>query len=373
MFVYLNHFQQYAVKHNLSAAAILLWQYLYLRMVGSNQFERFHQDTAGLMNLLQITRQGLIGVRKSLERAGLLAVERDENQRLWYTLQLDGKALQPVGKAAKQAEKEPFHGEATPAEAEPICEEAQQRADAWSGIQSGAVCGQQCSMFADDNHPQTEQRTGAAALGFVHDKKANCPAIAMMQPAVQKNMLSADSDNAATAALKGEHRRKDCSLSLGFVSGESWNSVQPIAFPDKSVPYGDIVMNKEYPAYLKAFCSRYDDNSLHSSLTSWMQQREQNGWTLTLWGLEELLKKLVQLAAGQAETMANIVKQSIKRRWKGFHALKAQSRPSGEKLLKLEEKEQRAYEKAHPKQPAIVRKLFGIGEATDEDLSFLEE
>ena len=104
-----------------------------------------------------------------------------------------------------------------------------------------------------------------------------------------------------------------------------------------------------------------------------MQQREQNGWTLTLWGLEELLKKLVQLAAGQIETMVEIVKQSIKRRWKGFHALKVQSRPCGEKLLKLEEKERREYEKAHPKQPAIVRKLFGVGEASDEDLSFLEE
>ena len=336
MFVYLNHFQQYAVKHNLSAAAILLWQYLYLRMAGSNQFERFHQDTAGLMNLLQITRQGLIGVRKSLERAGLLAVERDENQRLWYTLQLDGKVLQPVGEAAKQAEKEPFHGEATPVETEPLCEETQQTADEWSGIQSGTGYGQQWRTFADDNHPQPEQETSATAL-------------------------------------KAENRRKDCSLALGFVSSESWNSVQPITFPDKPSPAGDIVMSKEYPVYLKAFCSRYDDSSLHSSLTSWMQQREQNGWTLTLWGLEELLKKLVQLAAGQAETMAAIVKQSIKRRWKGFHALKAQSRPSGEKLLKLEEKEQRAYEKAHPKQPAIVRKLFGTGEATDEDLSFLEE
>ena len=336
MFVYLNRFQQYAVKHNLSAAAILLWQSLYLRMAGRNQFERFHQDTAGLMNLLQITRQGLIGVRKSLERAGLLAVERDENQRLWYTLQLDGKVLQPVGEAAKQAEKEPFYGEATPVETEPLCEETQQTAEEWSGIQSGAVCGQQCSTFADDNHPQPEQETAAAAL-------------------------------------ESEHRREDCSPSLGFVSDESRNSVQPIMFPDKPSPAGDIVMSREYPVYLKAFCSRYDDSSLHSSLTSWMQQREQNGWTLTLWGLEELLKKLVQLAAGQAETMAAIVKQSIKRRWKGFHALKAQSRPSGEKLLKLEEKEQRAYEKAHPKQPAIVRKLFGTGEATDEDLSFLEE
>ena len=334
MFVYLNRFQQYAVKHNLSAAAILLWQSLYLRMAGRNQFERFHQDSAGLMNLLLISRLGLIGVRKSLDQAGLLAVEREENQRLWYTLQLDGKALQPVGEAAKQAE--PFHGEATPVETEPLCEETEQTADALSGIQSGAVCGQQCSTFADDNHPQPEQETAAAAL-------------------------------------ESEHRREDCSPSLGFVSGENWNSVQPTAFPDKHGPASDIVMSREYPVYLKAFCSRYDDSSLHSNLTSWMQQREQNGWTLTLWGQEELLKKLVQLAAGQAETMAAIVKQSIKRRWKGFHALKAQSRPSGEKLLKLEEKEQRAYEKAHPKQPAIVRKLIGMGEATDEDISFLEE
>ena len=110
MFVYLNRFQQYAVKHNLSAAAILFWQYLCFTMAQKNQFERLQQDTAALMQALQITRQGLIGVRKSLERAGLLAVERDENQKLWYTLQLDGKALQPVGEAAKQAEKESFHG-----------------------------------------------------------------------------------------------------------------------------------------------------------------------------------------------------------------------------------------------------------------------
>ena len=338
MFVYLNRFQQYAVKHNLSAAAILFWQYLCFTMAQKNQFERLQQDTAALMQALQITRQGLIGVRKSLERAGLLAVERDENQKLWYTLQLDGKALQPVGEAAKQAEKESFHGEATRVETEPLCEETEQSADEWSGIQSGAVCD-----------------------------------ISPMQPSERQNIFPVSNDNVVVAALKAENRREDCSLTLGFVSGGSWNPVQPITFPDKPSPAGDIVMSKEYPVYLKAFCSRYDDSSLQSSLTSWMQQREQNGWTLTLWGLEELLKKLVQLAAGEIETMAAIVKQSIKRRWKGFHALKAQSRPSGEKLLKLEEKERRDYEKAHPKQPAIVRKLFGMGEATDEDLSFLEE
>ena len=171
MFVYLNRFQQYAVKHNLSAAAILFWQYLCFTMAQKNQFERLQQDTAALMQALQITRQGLIGVRKSLERAGLLAVERDENQKLWYTLQLDGKALQPVEEAAKQAEKEPFHGEATRLETEPLCEETEQPTDEWSGIQSGAVC----------------------------DRKTNNLTISPMQSSERQNMFPVSDDNDITS------------------------------------------------------------------------------------------------------------------------------------------------------------------------------
>ena len=338
MFAYIDRFNRYAVRYELSAAAILFWQYLCFTMAQKNQFERLQQDTAVLMQALQITRQGLIGVRKSLEQAGLLAVERDENQRLWYTLQLDGKALQPVGEEAQPATDQPN-------------EAAAQTIDELPALQSEQAC---CALTDD------EQEAGAVALGSTRDEKINRPAIATMQPSAQKNRFPTSNDNAIVVALEGANRRND--------NAPSHDLAQPVAGPA-----GDIVMSKEYPVYLKAFCSRYDDSSLHSNLTSWMQQREQNGWTLTLWGLEELLKKLVQLAAGHAETMAAIVKQSIKRRWKGFHALKTQSRPNGEKLLKLEEKEQRAYEKAHPKQPAIVRKLFGIGEATDEDLSFLEE
>ena len=338
MFAYIDRFNRYAVKYELSAAAILFWQYLCFTMAQKNQFERLQQDTAVLMQALQITRQGLIGVRKSLERAGLLAVERDENQRLWYTLQLDGKALQPVGEEAQPATDQPN-------------EAAAQTIDELPALQSEQAC---CALTDD------EQEAGAVALGSTRDEKINRPAIATMQPSAQKNRFPTSNDNAIVVALEGANRRND--------NAPSHDLAQPVAGPA-----GDIVMSKEYPVYLKAFCSRYDDSSLHSNLTSWMQQREQNGWTLTLWGLEELLKKLVQLAAGEIETMAAIVKQSIKRRWKGFHALKTQSRPSGEKLLKLEEKEHRAYEKAHPKQPAIVRKLFGMGEATDEDLSFLEE
>ena len=242
MFMYLNRFHQYAVKHNLSAAAILLWQYLYLHMAGRNQFERFHLDTAVLMQMLQITRQGLIGVRKSLEQAGLLAVEQDESQRLWYTLQLDGQALQPVVEEAQPATDQPMNE--LPA------------------LQSE----QACCAFTDD-----EQEAGAAALGSARDEKINRPAIATMQPLAQNNMLSADSDNAIVVALEGENQREDSSLSLGSVSSESWNSAQPLCFPNKLTPAGDIVMGRAYQVYLKAFCRHYDDSSLQSSLNSWMQ------------------------------------------------------------------------------------------------------
>ena len=351
MLAYIDRFHQYAIKHNLSAAAILLWQVLYFRMVSENQFARLQQDTAALMQLLQITRQGLIGVRKSLERAGLLAVEQDESQKLWYTLQLDGQPLQPVAQQAGKAAEESGHEGAEPA-------------------MEQVAAPQSDAAFTADSRQQAE---GATAYNAVHDEQTNSQTILPMQPVVRKNLLSAGNDGTAAAALQVEMQKAE-GLTLPYaVSGERRSPVQPIRFADKPAPAGDIVMGRAYPVYIKAFCSRYNDSSLQSSLTSWLQQREQNGWTLTLWGLEELLRKLVQLAAGQAETMVAIVKQSIKRRWKGFHALKVQSRPCGEKLLQLEEKERRAYEKAHPKQPAIVRKLFGMGEASDEDLSFLEE
>jgi len=126
---------------------------------------------------------------------------------------------------------------------------------------------------------------------------------------------------------------------------------------------GDIVMNQGYRAYLQAFCRRYESISLGIELTRWMEQRAKNGWTLTLWGLEALLQKLVQLAAGQIGAMVDIIRQSVKRRWKGFHPLKQQSRPSGQQLRKLEEKEQKAAQHWPSGKPKVQKE--------DRDLDFL--
>ncbi len=93
--------------------------------------------------------------------------------------------------------------------------------------------------------------------------------------------------------------------------------------------------------------------------------RAKNGWTLTLWGLEAMFKKLIALSGGDAMQMGKIVAQSVKRRWKGFFPISVKAKPSGEKLLKQEQKQQK-YSSFGNK---IVQKFAPEG----RDLSFLEK
>ena len=100
-------------------------------------------------------------------------------------------------------------------------------------------------------------------------------------------------------------------------------------------PTGDIILNNAYRPYIDRFCDRFGF-AAKTDLLQWADMRRQNGWTLTLWGLEELLKKLITLAQGNAITMGQIVAQSVKRRWKGFFPLKVSAKPSGKALLQQE-------------------------------------
>ena len=70
----IERFNHHAVKHNLSAGAILLWQHLFFSMERKNQFCEVHQNTAALIAQLEITRQGLQMMRQSLENKGFLEV-----------------------------------------------------------------------------------------------------------------------------------------------------------------------------------------------------------------------------------------------------------------------------------------------------------
>jgi len=134
-----------------------------------------------------------------------------------------------------------------------------------------------------------------------------------------------------------------------------------------AVPSGDLILTNRIRPYIDTFCKQAGAN-VKLELLQWAEMRRQNGWTLTLWGLEELLKKLITLAEGKAEHMAEIIRQSVSRRWKGFFPLSRKANPSGEKLRKQEAARQPEHSRKPWAKPNPVHKLKPEG----RDLSFLE-
>ena len=127
----------------------------------------------------------------------------------------------------------------------------------------------------------------------------------------------------------------------------------------------DIILTNRIRPYIDQFCDRFGP-AMKGDLIQWADMRRKYGWTLTLWGLEALFKKLIDLSGGIGAQMAQIVAQSVTRRWKGFFALKVKAKPSGEAL--------RRQEQAHEPRPKPWEKPNPLQKFKPEgrDLSFLE-
>ena len=141
--------------------------------------------------------------------------------------------------------------------------------------------------------------------------------------------------------------------------------IRPLTDGKSVLSSGDIILTNRIRPYIDQFCDRFGP-AMKGDLIQWAEMRRKNGWTLTLWGLEALFKKLIDLSGGIGAQMAQIVAQSVTRRWKGFFALKVKAKPSGEALRKQEESNQ-----PRPKpwdKPAAWQKCKPEG----RDLSFLE-
>ena len=137
---------------------------------------------------------------------------------------------------------------------------------------------------------------------------------------------------------------------------------------------GDVLLNGSYRSRLAQFTEKYNSLDLRGKLESWIAMRQENGWTLGSWGLDTLLEKLVMLGNGEIKAMAAIVKQSLERRWKGFHKLRMGGNVSGEKLRQQEGQTGKVswqQQNVHPQNHGMGGKF--VGGATDWDLSFLEE
>ena len=271
----IERFNQHAVKQNLSAGAILLWQRLYITMQHKGQFADVQQNTAVLTAQLEVSRQGLQQMRQMLVDKGFLQIQMDEHQQIFYTLMIDGKTVGPDNTA-------------------------------------GAGSPRQQSINGTGNPtPATDSAEKPRPLGEVAGRRPDGEGIA--------------------------------------------------------VPSGDLILTNRIRPYIDTFCKQAGAN-VKLELLQWAEMRRQNGWTLTLWGLEELLKKLITLAEGKAEHMAEIIRQSVSRRWKGFFPLSRKANPSGEKLRKQEAARQPEYSRKPWAKPNPVHKFKPEG----RDLSFLE-
>ena len=272
----IERFNQHAVKQNLSAGAILLWQRLYITMQHKGQFADVQQNTAVLTAQLEVSRQGLQQMRQMLVDKGFLQIRMDEHQQIFYTLMIDGKTVGPDNTAG-----------------------------------------------AGSPRPQS-----------INGK-----------------------ENRSTIVGANDHIRPLSEPALINGTGN----------PSPAVPSGDLILTNRIRPYIDTFCKQAGAN-VKLELLQWAEMRRQNGWTLTLWGLEELLKKLITLAEGKAEHMAEIIRQSVSRRWKGFFPLSRKANPSGEKLRKQEAARQPEHSRKPWEKPNPVHKLKPEG----RDLSFLE-
>ena len=351
---HIERFNRIAVERELSAGAILLWQQLYCMMQRKNNFSDVKICTAVLLGFLDLTRNGFQKARKALVEAGVLGI-RYEGGDIYYTLELvnfarDEKAAADI--AVDSANTVGRHDHMPP-----LAQRANMEytgGDTFSVLQSGtnsSGCASSLarfSAFSADGKNTVDITVNSANTVGRHDH---------MPPLAQRaNMEYTGGDT--FSVLQSGTISSVCASSLARFSASTCT---------KSTPSGDVISNNGYEETMKKFTAVHQDGELYGVLRQWAEMRRENGWTLSLWGLQELLRKLAALAAGDIKTMIATVRQSLARRWKGFHPLRRECKPSGEKLR--QEERQREWLEAQQKRNGRTTQKF---RKEERDLSFLE-
>ena len=295
-------FNRSAIASNLSGRQMQLWLKLY-EFLHSYRRQDVQLYTPMLLDMLNISLSQFRRARQGLIEAGFLSIRQDSQQHTSYTLLLNGRAISFV------PEKQ-------------CGEEAAQK--------NAPVCGTGNPSPTGTRTAYTPENPGMANPSPIGTRTVYAP----------ENRETTNLSPAAGAGSPRPFAQAECSRS--------------------QYPSGDIMLNGGYQADLQEFFRSFPDTALSGWLQQWADMRRKNGWTLTRWGLTALLDKLQSLSGGNLQTMAAIVKQSVSRRWKGFYPLKTERKPSGEKLLRMEQ-QQRSRQPIHQKFKPEQR-----------DLSFLE-
>ena len=356
----LEQFHRYAIKYQLSVTAVLLWQQVYFMSSEKGSYTKMQLSTSVLQALLQVTRSGLQGARQSLINNGLLVIEQDEQQNIAYTLKLAWIDLDILLARWEENHGKPLDETGRKAMAEPLAEPAYQmempdgtakpgmdRALANDATQDQSAIGQ----TIDDTYgwSVTEQEKDDTYGWSVTEQEKD--------------------DTYGWSATEQSNAASNVNSNRKTGRQSTFCKAMPTHYTS-----GDVLLNGSYRSRLAQFTEKYNSLDLRGKLESWIAMRQENGWTLGSWGLDTLLEKLVMLGNGEIKVMAAIVKQSLERRWKGFHKLRMGGNVSGEKLRRQEGQTGKAgwqQQNVRPQNHGMGGKF--VGGATDWDLSFLEE
>ena len=342
----LEQFHRYAIKYQLSVTAVLLWQQVYFMSSEKGSYTKVQLSTSVLQALLQVTRSGLQGARQSLINKGLLVIEQDEQQNIAYTLKLAWIDLDILLARWEENHGKPLDETGRKAMAEPLAEPAYQ-------MEMPDRAAKPSMDRALVNQSVQEQSAIEQTIDDTYGWSVT------EQKSDNNYGWSTVEQNAATS--KANFNRKTGRQS-------TFCKAMPAHYTG-----GDVLLNGSYRKRLAQFTEKYNSLDLRGKLESWIAMRQENGWTLGSWGLDTLLEKLVMLGNGEIKVMAAIVKQSLERRWKGFHKLRMGGNVSGEKLRQQEGQTGKSgwkQQNMRPQNHGMGGKFVG---ATDWDLSFLEE
>ena len=369
----LEQFHRYAIKYQLSVTAVLLWQQVYFTMSEKGSYTKVQLSTSVLQALLQVTRSGLQGARQSLINKGLLVIEQDEQQNIAYTLKLAWIDLDILLARWEENHGKPLDETGRKAMAEPLAEPAYQM----EMPDRAAKLGIDRALINESTQDQSASKQaidntyGWSATGQEHDDSYGWSATEQEHDdSYGWSVTEQENDNTygcSTVEKNTATSKADSNRKTGRQS--TFCKAMPAHYTS-----GDVLLNGSYRKRLAQFTEKYNSLDLRGKLESWIAMRQENGWTLGSWGLDTLLEKLVMLGNGEIKVMAAIVKQSLERRWKGFHKLRMGGNVSGEKLRQQEGQAGKAgwqQQNVCPQSNGMGGKF--VGGATDWDLSFLEE
>ena len=382
----LEQFHRYAIKYQLSVTAVLLWQQVYFMSSEKGSYTKMQLSTSVLQALLQVTRSGLQGARQSLINNGLLVIEQDEQQNIAYTLKLAWIDLDILLARWEENHGKPLDETGRKAMSEPLAEPAYQMEMPDRAAKPGmdralvndATQDQSASKQAIDNtygwsvtEQEHDDTYGWSATEQEHDDTYGWSATEQEHDNTYgwSAMEQKHDDTYGWSTVEQKNAASNTNSNGKTGRQSTFRKAMPAHYTS-----GDVLLNGSYRKRLAQFTEKYNSLDLRGKLESWIAMRQENGWTLGSWGLDTLLEKLVMLGNGEIKVMAAIVKQSLDRRWKGFHKLRMGGNVSGEKLRQQEAQTGKTswqQQNTRPQSNGMGGKF--VGGATDWDLSFLEE